>query len=42
MNHGLGLKSIEKIVEKYDGNLKIEYDDHLFSVTVLIYIVDIE
>lgn len=40
MNHGLGLKSVEQIVEKYDGSLKIEYDDHTFSAVAMIYIDD--
>lgn len=34
--HGIGLKSIEATIEKYDGCLMIENDPSLFSVKVLI------
>lgn len=27
-NHGLGLKSVNRIVNKYDGNIKMYYDSH--------------
>ena len=27
-NHGLGLKSVNRIVKKYDGNIKMYYDSH--------------
>ncbi len=33
--HGIGLKSVEKIISKYDGNLKIEHADH-FRVSVML------
>lgn len=37
-NHGIGLKNIGKIVEKYSGNLHISYDKNLFRVEVLLYL----
>nr|WP_312577511.1 GHKL domain-containing protein [Sedimentibacter sp.] len=34
-NHGLGLKSIQKIAEKYDGSLEAEAIDNLFIIKVV-------
>ncbi len=34
--HGMGLKSVEAAIEKYDGYLKFEYEQSLFRVKVLI------
>ncbi len=34
--HGYGLKSVKKIVEKYDGTMDISAKDHLFRVTIVI------
>lgn len=34
--HGLGLKSVKDIVEKYSGTIDIEYTDEEFEVTVFI------
>ena len=34
--HGIGLGSVERIVEKYDGDMKIDYTDGTFTVTILI------
>lgn len=33
-NHGLGLKSIEKISKEYDGEMIVQYDNNQFKVTV--------
>ena len=40
MFHGIGTKSIERIVKRYDGNIKCNYseDEHIFSVTILLKI----
>ncbi|MFV0503930.1 MAG: GHKL domain-containing protein [Lachnospirales bacterium] len=35
-NHGLGLKSIEKILKKYNGYMKINYTEEIFSVSVIL------
>ncbi len=34
--HGLGLKSIKRTLDKYDGELVIEYDKEVFSAKILI------
>lgn len=36
--YGYGLKSVKKIVEKYDGMLVIEADNHTFCVYITFYI----
>ncbi len=33
--HGIGLKSIRKIVDKYSGEIKIETENNIFAVTIL-------
>ena len=35
--HGLGLMSVQKIVEKYDGLIEINDVDSLFKVDVTFY-----
>lgn len=35
---GLGLKNIRKAVEKYDGEMNINYAENVFSVSVLLYV----
>ena len=35
--HGLGIRSMQRIVEKYDGKIKFEYSDNAFSVVVLFF-----
>ncbi|NLI89994.1 MAG: sensor histidine kinase [Epulopiscium sp.] len=35
-NHGIGLKSVKSVVEKYNGIMEIEYDESNFSVKVCI------
>ncbi|MGL5507031.1 MAG: sensor histidine kinase, partial [Paraclostridium sp.] len=34
VNHGLGIKSINKSLEKYDGSIKFNYDDDTFEVFI--------
>lgn len=34
--HGLGLKSVKRTLDKYDGELVIEYDKDVFSAKILI------
>lgn len=36
-NHGIGLSSIERVVEKYDGQYDVSYDDKFFYLVVTIY-----
>jgi len=35
--HGLGLKSIEKLAEKHNGNMNIDANDNVFSLEVILY-----
>lgn len=35
-NHGLGLKNIKNSVDRYDGEMEIDYDNNIFSVSILI------
>lgn len=35
--HGIGLKSVESVVEKYEGVMDVSYDDVKFDVTIIIY-----
>jgi len=37
-NHGLGLKSIEGVIQKYDGLMQITHDEKQFRAKVLIYV----
>ncbi len=34
--HGYGMRSIESVVRRYDGDLKISTADHLFTITIII------
>ena len=36
LNHGFGMKSIQQIVGKYEGDLQIHIRDDVFSLDVLI------
>lgn len=36
VNHGYGLKSIQKVVEKYHGNLSVQAKNHWFELRILI------
>ncbi len=36
--HGIGMLSIKKVVEKYDGDLKINSCDNIFEVVVIMYL----
>ena len=35
-NHGLGITSVKKIIEKYDGDIRFNYTSNMFSVSVII------
>lgn len=37
--HGLGIKNVKKIVEKYNGSIEIEDEDGIFDVRILMYVV---
>ena len=36
--HGIGLQSVREIVEKYNGEMEIEYDNNIFDVDILLYL----
>ncbi len=36
-NHGFGLKSVKKSIEKYDGTVTIQHQDKKFIVDILLY-----
>lgn len=36
-NHGIGLKSVKKVIQKYDGIMNIEHSGNIFSVSLLMY-----
>jgi len=40
-DHGYGLKSIQKSVDKYDGQMDISHDENMFSVGILLYVGDV-
>lgn len=37
-SHGLGIKSIQTSIKKFDGVMKIHYDETTFSTKVLMYL----
>lgn len=37
-NHGIGLNSVKKIVEKYQGYMKIDHRSSYFTVDIILYI----
>lgn len=36
--HGIGLKSVQATVDKYDGEMSIKYDDTQFIVKIMLYV----
>ena len=36
-DHGIGLKNIKSVLEKYNGTIDFEYDDDNFKTTLLMY-----
>lgn len=37
-NHGIGLQSVKKVIQKYDGIMNIDYTNNIFSVSLLMYV----
>ena len=37
-NHGIGLKSIQAAVHKYDGTMRVTHDEKRFQVKILMYL----
>ncbi len=38
VNHGLGLKSVNEVLERYNGMTKIEADGNIFTITAALYL----
>ncbi len=38
LEHGIGLKSVQDVVEKYNGEVRMEYDDREFCIRIILYI----
>ena len=37
-NHGIGLQSIKRTIQKYNGTMDIDYSNNLFSISLLLYL----
>lgn len=37
-NHGLGLQNVDNIIEKYNGERKIETTESLFKISIMLYV----
>ena len=37
-SHGLGLYNVKRVVEKYNGEMRIEHDDNTFKVKVMLFV----
>ena len=37
-NHGLGLRSVKEVVEKYNGTIEIKTDNNIFTITAVLYV----
>ena len=35
--HGIGLRSVANIVDRYGGSMEIETDNHIFNVSIVMY-----
>lgn len=40
LNHGYGLKNVEKTLEKYDGYMEADHDNCWFNVSAMMYVKD--
>ena len=37
--HGIGLKNVQAVVHKYNGTLDISFNEEIFSVEVILYLL---
>lgn len=37
-NHGIGLRNIRKVIQKYNGTMDIDYCNNIFSISLLLYL----
>lgn len=42
LKHGIGISSVKKIVDKYNGILKIDQKDMRFNIKLILYISEVE
>ena len=38
INHGIGLRSVNEILDKYNGMTKIDTHDNIFTITAALYL----
>lgn len=41
-NHGMGIKSVERVVKKFDGEMELSHNDKAFEVMLLMYLTSQE
>lgn len=41
-NHGIGLANVERIVNKYDGTMKIQWKEKLWGIDIIIYVKGVQ
>ena len=37
IEHGIGLNSVQEVVQKYNGEVEMEYDDREFCIMIVLY-----
>ena len=37
-NHGMGLRSVERVVKKFDGEMELSHNENVFEVMILMYL----
>ena len=37
-NHGIGLLSVQKVIEKYKGTMNVDYSGKIFSVSIIMFL----
>ncbi|MEL7656362.1 MAG: GHKL domain-containing protein, partial [Bacillota bacterium] len=37
-NHGIGLETVKKVIQKYDGIMNIDHSENVFSISLLMYV----
>ncbi len=37
-NHGIGITSVKKVIQKYDGQILLDYSGQVFSVSILLFL----
>lgn len=42
ISHGYGVDNIKRIVNKYNGNIEIDYKNNIFNISIMLYIGEME